>query len=86
METESSTHLSAEQQVFVSEDQKHTSAVARIKYKKVRLRDVAAKAKEALATIGKISTLSLPPTGNSVSEHIKIKIEEVDATKRSTSK
>ena len=83
VETESSTHLSAEQQAFVSENQKHTSQVARIKYKKFRSRDVAAKAKEALATIGKTSTLSsLSPTENSSSEHnattTNIKTEDAD--------
>ena len=87
VETESSTHLSAEQQAFVSENQKHTSQVARIKYKKFRSRDVAAKAKEALATIGKTSTLSsLSPTENSASEHnattTNIKTEDADDTKR----
>ena len=89
IETERSTHLSAEQQAFVSENQKHTSAVARIKYKKVCLRDVAAKAKEALATIGKTSALSLSPSASSVSEdnstttaNIKTE-EEADATKSS---
>ena len=86
VETESSTHLSAEQQAFVSENQKHTSAVARLKYKKFRSRDVAAKAKEALATIGKTSTLSLSPTENSASEHnattTNIKTEDADVTKR----
>ena len=61
VKTENSTHLSAEQQAFVSKDQKHTSTVARMKYKKLRSRDVAAKAKEAFATIGKTSTLSLSP-------------------------
>ena len=88
IETERSTHLSAEQQAFVSEDQKHTSSVARLKYKKLRSRDVVAKGKEALATIGKTSTLSLSPSENSVSEHNSttttiIKTEEADAAKRS---
>ena len=87
VETESSTHLSAEHQAFVSKDQKHTSNVANVKYKKLRSRNVAAKAKEALATIGKTITLSLLPVENSVSEHnlttTNIKIEEADATKRS---
>ena len=86
VETESSTHLSAEQQAFVSEDQKHTSTVAEMKYKKLRSREVAAKAKEAFATTGKTSTLSLSPTRNSVSEHnsmaTNIKTEEADATTR----
>ena len=50
VEPESLTHLSAEQQAYVFENQKHTSAVARVKYKEVRSQDVAAKAKEDLAT------------------------------------
>ena len=69
METESSTHLSAEQQAFVTKNEKHTLQVTQIKYKKFRSRDVATKAKEALATIGKTSTLSLSHIGNSVSVH-----------------
>ena len=60
VETESSIYLNAKQQAFVSEDQKHTFNCARVKYKKLRSRDVSAKAKEALATTGKTFTLSLP--------------------------
>ena len=90
VETESSTHLSADQQAFVSEDQKHTSNVARVKYKKLRSRDAATKAKEALSTIGNKSTLTLSPSGKSVSEHnsttTNMNTEEADATKRSPPK
>ena len=48
IDTKCSTHVSAELQVFVSEDQKHISHVAKIKCKKPRSRDVAVMAKEAL--------------------------------------
>ena len=81
---------SGDWELNLSEDQKHTSNVAKVKYKKLGSRDVATKAKEALATIGKRFTLSLSPIGNSVSEHnsttTNIKTEKVDATKRSPQK
>ncbi len=58
IETESASKLSTEQQSFVSEDQKHTTHVARVSYQKMRSRDVAIRAKEALATLGKTSSLA----------------------------
>ena len=55
IETESALHLSPEQQAAISEDQKHSSHVAKVYYKKLRSRDVAFKAKAALATLTKCS-------------------------------
>ena len=52
VETEAGYRLTTEQQAFVTEDQKHTSQVARIHYKKMRSRRVAAKAREALQELG----------------------------------
>ena len=84
VETDSSTRLGAEQQAFVSEDQKHTSHVARVEYKKLCSQDFVAKAKEALATIGKTPMLSLSHIGNFVSVHnsmtINMKTDKEDAT------
>ena len=53
IETESATHLDLEQQAAVSEDQKHSSTVAKVYYKKLRSRDVAFKAKVALQSLSK---------------------------------
>ena len=64
IETESAEKLSSEDQEIVSENQKHTSQVARVHYRKLRSRDVATRAKKALARIGKVSTLTrdnIPP-------------------------
>ena len=65
VETESWTHVRTEQQAFVSEDHKNTFNVTRVKYNILHSRDVAVKAKEALATIEKTSTLLLSHSGNS---------------------
>ena len=51
IETASATHLSLEQQAAVSEDQKHSSGVAKVYYKKLRSRDIAFKAKVALQSL-----------------------------------
>ena len=55
IETESAKTLTIEQQALISEDQKHSSHVAKVYYKKLRSRDVAFKAKAALATLTKCS-------------------------------
>ena len=41
IETESCSYLDSEEQEWISEDQKHSSNVARISYKKKRLREIA---------------------------------------------
>ena len=48
VETESSKHLSSSAQSAISEDQKHSSVVARVHYQKQRSREVATKAHEFL--------------------------------------
>ena len=48
IETESSEKLTVEEQQLLSEEQKHTSNVAKIHYKKLRSRDVTVKAKSFL--------------------------------------
>lgn len=84
IETESASKLSTEQQSFVSEDQKHTSHVARVSYQKMRSRDVAIRAKEALATLGKTSSLaradlqSLQPV-SAFSAEKEVKTEEEES-------
>ena len=84
IETESANHLTAEQQSHISEDQKHSSSVARIHYKKQRSRAVAAKAKEALAVLGMTSSiaplLSLPPPD--AREERKASLRPIAAIKR----
>ena len=62
IETESAQKLSSEEQAIVSENQKHTSQVARVHYRKMRSREVATRAKKALARIGKVSSLKSPTT------------------------
>ena len=69
IETESALHLSPEQQAAVSEDQKHSSHVARVHYKKLRSRDVAFKAKEALSGLsGRLSSTSSTKLINELTE------------------
>ena len=48
VETESSTVLNREEQDIISEDQKHSSVVAQVHYKKLRSRDVAIRAHECM--------------------------------------
>ena len=48
VETSSSKHLSSSAQSMISEDQKHSSVVARVHYQKQRSREVASKAHEFL--------------------------------------
>ena len=48
VETQSLNQLSSEEQRFLSEDQKHSSAVARVHYQKQRSREVALKGHECL--------------------------------------
>ena len=63
IETESAANLTCEDQAIISEDQKHSSHVAKVFYKKQRSRDVAVKAKKALTHLAKnnayFSTVSL---------------------------
>ena len=47
-ETASSHKLSSNEQLWLSEDQKHSSTVARVHYKKLRSRDVARKGQECM--------------------------------------
>lgn len=51
VETASSRHLSSSAQSTISEDQKHSSVVARVHYQKRRSREVASKAHEILETL-----------------------------------
>ena len=51
LETESSNILNPDEQEVISEDQKHSSAVAKIHYKKQRSREVAAKAFECVSKL-----------------------------------
>ena len=51
IETESAENLTDEQQRSVSEDQKHTSLVAKVHYQKIQSRTVALKAQEALKNL-----------------------------------
>ncbi len=48
IETESVNNLDLEEQRFVSEDQKHSSNVARVHYQKLRSRDVAIKGRSCV--------------------------------------
>ena len=48
VETESAEKLSIEEQSFLSEDQKHTSNVARVHYKKLQSRTIAERGREAM--------------------------------------
>jgi len=48
VETESAEKLSTEEQTFLSEDQKHTSTVAQVHYKKLHSRTIAQKGKQAM--------------------------------------
>ena len=72
IETESTLHLSPEEQAAVSEDQKHSSRVARVYYKKLRSRDVAFKAKTALASLGKLSVSPSPLQETSSSSSVEV--------------
>ena len=56
IETSSSQRLSLEDQQIISADQKHTSKVAKIHYKKLRSREVAVTAKNCME---KMKTFSL---------------------------
>ena len=51
IETTSATSLSPEEQEIISEDQKHSSRVAKIHYKKLRSRDIAIKARRCMDKI-----------------------------------
>ena len=48
IETESAEKLTVEEQAFLSEDQKHTSNVAKIHYQKIKSENIAMKAKSCL--------------------------------------
>ena len=53
VETQSLNQLSSEEQRFLSEDQKHSSAVAKVHYQKQRSREVALKGHKCLQKLGK---------------------------------
>ena len=48
IETESARKLTIDEQIILSEDQKHTSFVARVHYQKLQSRDIATKGKEVM--------------------------------------
>ena len=74
IETDSAKYLSMEQQAIISEDQKHSSHVAKVHYKKLRSRDVAIKAKAALATLTTPPNCSLTslPSFKTISTNSKV--------------
>ncbi|KAK3740644.1 hypothetical protein QZH41_000144 [Actinostola sp. cb2023] len=67
IETESAKGLSKEEQDAVSEDQKHSSTVARVHYKKQRSREVAKKGQECLRKLQGIK-------GEEVDQYIQSKL------------
>ena len=67
IETASSHKLSPHEQFWLSEDQKHSSTVARVHYKKLRSRDVARKGQECMRKLRSM-TLQDSSTDDSVSD------------------
>ena len=67
IETASSHRLSPNEQLWLSEDQKHSSTVARVHYKKLRSRDVACKGQECMRKLRSM-TLQGSSTDDSVSD------------------
>ena len=74
IETESSEKLSLKEQQLLSEDQKHSSNVAKVHYKKLRSRDVSIRAKSFLqkmisdVEVGQSSSTSSTPSTEQVSD------------------
>ena len=67
IETATSHKLSPHEQFWLSEDQKHSSTVARVHYKKLRSRDVARKGQECMRKLRSM-TLQDSSTDDSVSD------------------
>ena len=83
VETESAEKLSIEEQSFLSEDQKHTSNVAKVHYKKLHSRTVAERGKQAMKvlrseepTTSKIKEINNLTIGNRKMEIISINADE----------
>ena len=76
IETPSGQHLTVEEQQIISEDQKHSSKVAKIHYKKLRSRDIARKAKKCMEKISNcsvsIQSTSITPDASSDCELAEI--------------
>ena len=76
IETSSGQHLTVEEQQIISEDQKHSSKVAKIHYKKLRSRDIARKAKKCMEKISNcsvsIQSTSITPDASSDCELAEI--------------
>ena len=74
IETESSEKLSLKEQQLLSEDQKHSSNVAKVHYKKLRSRDVSIRAKSFLqkmisdVEVGQSSSTSSTPSTEQASD------------------
>ena len=85
IETESSQNLSLDDQSYISEDQKHTSLVAQVHYKKLHSRSVAQKAKEsmnklrdessAVEAIKRINSSILVPAEQLIRNNVKDKTD-----------
>lgn len=72
IETESASKLDVHQQHLLSEDQKHTSNVARVHYKKQQSRDVARKSKECMEKL--INNRVCNETLSGISRNISMQI------------
>ena len=75
IETESAMHLNPQQQASISEDQKHSSNVAKVYYKKLRSRDVAFKAKVALQSL---TTTAAPKSLVENLPKVEVDTEDID--------
>ena len=88
VETESAEKLSIEEQNFLSEDQKHTSNVAKVHYKKCHSRFIAEKGKEAMdkLTNAEMSVSKLKDIGKATeSIHLQISVNnEKKSSQKST--
>ena len=77
IETESAQNLSVDDQNAISQDQKHTSFVARVHYKKLESRAVAEKAKQSMDKLRNNS--NSVETIQKISESINIPVSKTDA-------
>ena len=75
IETESADKLTAKEQAFLSEDQKHTSKVAKILYPKVKSENIAMKAKSCVDQLQDSSKSSEQLAAVTKSTHSSNKID-----------
>ena len=75
IETESAEKLTVEEQAFLSEDEKHTSNVAKIHYQKIKSENIAMKAKWCLGKLQDSSKSSEQLTAVNKATHASNKVD-----------